>query len=263
MEFDSTAIADLSFEEKIALLEEELPEAIRNFLQSPERDKVSQQLSSKYRLHADQAGAFERAYLYMLLGVNTPEDFVQDLKDAGLPPDTVRGLTTDVNEQVFKRLQQQELHSSEVPVARSDAPAQPVVPMLQVTAAPPSVPPLEPEPPLAPPTPSYNLMRPDALVSAPQPVIRTMERDALALQHPEQVPATQQAVVSSMPHPSQITPARSFQTASVPYTSTPMPSRQLPPAPTPSTSTAPQTSPTPSQQPPQPYGSDPYREPIQ
>jgi hypothetical protein len=256
MESDSPNINELSFDEKIALLEEELPVSIRNFLQSPERDAISLRLSTKYKLHADQAGAFEQAYLYMLLGVNTPEDFVQDLKDAGIPLETIRGLTTDVNEQVFKKLQQQELHPIEASIVRTNTPTQPAVPVLKVTPAPPPSPPPVPEPPLVPPTPTYNLMRPDALVSAPQPVIRTMEKDVLALQHPEQVPAVQQSTMPPMPHPSQVTPARSFQTASVPYTSIPTPSRPVPPEPM-----APHNS-EPPPTPPASYGSDPYREPI-
>jgi hypothetical protein len=106
---DSFDTEGLSFDEKIALLEEELPVAIQNFLHSSERDSISLKLSQKYNLHADQAGAFERAYLYMLLGVNSPEDFVRDLQEAGIPSETIKGLTADINELVFKKLQQQEL----------------------------------------------------------------------------------------------------------------------------------------------------------
>ncbi len=298
MDDNSVDVSSLSFNEKIAALESTLPKSVQDFLQSPERDATSLRLSQKYRLHADQAAAFERAYLYMLLGVNTPEDFVQDLKEANIPPDTIRGLTNDVNEQVFKKLQQTELYGAGEqaiaphPEVRG---VQPQVPVMQV--APPqkeaahevakqSVEPSEPLP--------YNLMRPDALApalsqqpapipaqnvaatpiaapvptSAPQPMLRTMQTDMEAMQHPEHAPEPVLYVPSVTSVASHTTPARAFQTASIPHVMTPVASRPAieqpialnsqpenrssnPPAPSPQNPVIPGN-----------YSSDPYREPI-
>jgi hypothetical protein len=244
---DSIDVQNLSFEEKIRALEEYLPEPILNFLHSPERDAVSLRLSQKYNLHADQAGSFERAYLYMLLGVNTPEDFVQDLKDGGIDQDTIRGLTTDINELVFKRLQQEELAVPATPAqAYRSAPPRAEVPVMQVAPPPPASPAPAPVPNTPPvmaptpaepaPTPSFNLIRPDAIVSTPQPVFRTMQSDMEALQHPAPQPAEGGwSSMPTIPHPSQVSPARSFQTASVPYTSMPVASVPLPAEPAPFT----------------------------
>jgi hypothetical protein len=262
---DSIDVESLSFEQKIQALEEYLPEPVRNFLHSPERDAISLQLTQKYNLHADQAGSFEQAYLYMLLGVNTPEDFVQDLKNADIPQDIIRGLTSDINELVFKKLQQEELTEPVVATqAYRSVPERPEVPVMKVAPPPPPIPEPVPAAVLPPPIPSYNLARPDALVLAPQPVFRTMHSDMEALQHPSVQTAQSVSTMPNIPHPSQVSPARSFQTASVPYTSVPVASLPLPaqsePAPT---FVKPISAPRP--QPPHPpvsgkYDADPYRE---
>lgn len=125
---------ELPFEQQIALLMEDLPAPLQKFLRGPERDAVSLQLSQKHRLRADQAGAFEQAYLYLLIGVNSPDEFVQDLKKAGIPDDTIRGLAADINEQVFKKLQREERMGPSAPVQ----PAPAVVPAAAVPVMPPA-----------------------------------------------------------------------------------------------------------------------------
>lgn len=115
----------LPFEQQVALLIEDLPTPLQKFLRGPERDAVSLRLTQKYQLHADQGGAFERAYLYLLLGVNTPDEFVQDMREAGIEEDKIKSLTADINEQVFKKLQQEE---------RKEASPVPVVPVAGIPA---------------------------------------------------------------------------------------------------------------------------------
>ncbi len=275
---DDVDISDLSFDDKVAFLEGELPKPVQDFLHSPERDAVSLRLSQKYGLHADQAGIFEKAYLYMLLGVNSPDEFVQDLKDGGLAPDTINGLTNDVNEQVFKRLREQERTSVQSTPVRAPAPA--AVPAMQVLPTPPAAAAPIQVPVQAPETPAYNLIRPSepAAVSAPLPQVRTMRSDIEALQHPERqiVPTavTPQGSMPVIPDPAHVTPARSFQTASVPYTSAPVASNPSPIYSVPSMPIAPRlpnVAPTPinpivAQAPtasaPHDHDSDPYREPL-
>ncbi|MBU0750293.1 hypothetical protein KKH15_02130 [Patescibacteria group bacterium] len=86
----------------------ELPAPIQNFLTGPERSAKILELSNKYSLHADQAGVFERAFLFMLLGISTPTEFSEQLRAAGVSEQSVKGLINDVNEGVFKKLRQQE-----------------------------------------------------------------------------------------------------------------------------------------------------------
>jgi hypothetical protein len=66
MDPEQTPEEELSMNEKIAILMEDLPVPVQNFLRGPERDAVSSELSTKYNLHADQAGVFERSFIYML-----------------------------------------------------------------------------------------------------------------------------------------------------------------------------------------------------
>ncbi|MES2225504.1 MAG: hypothetical protein V4480_01710 [Patescibacteria group bacterium] len=246
---DSPNIDDLSFEEKVSVLVGALPAPVRDFLTSPERDAVSLRLTQKYNLHADQAAAFERAYVYMLLGVDTPDEFVQDLRNAGIGTDTVQGLTNDVNEQVFKRLREQELREPQAapkaPPASAPTPVE--VPVMQVAAAQvqpapdplpapsPTTTPITPAP--QPQTqPSYNLVPQTpappipAPSSAPVPEIRTMATDMDVARHPEKYATgtSGQGTMPDVPHPWQTSPAQSFQTASVPYTSMPVESRAIP-----------------------------------
>jgi hypothetical protein len=246
---------ELPLDQQVAILIDDLPKPIQDFVRGPERDAVSLELSTKYGLHADQAGVFEQAYLYMLLSVYTPDEFVQELREGGVSEDSIRGLTTDVNERVFKRLQNAERASP------------PVVPPAQ------QVPVHQPAPyvPSAPPAPQYQPV-------APQPAVRTMAHDMEELKHPQPAPQAfqpqyvQQPMtapapafattfmsvptvapvpvappIKSPPPAWQPTPALSFQTASIPntYIGTPQPFQAPQPI-------APMPAPVPAPQPIQP-----------
>lgn len=88
----------------VAALMKDLPKPVQDFLMSDERAVVARDLSSKYGLHVDQAAEFERAYIFMLLGIATPEEFVSILSKAGLSQEVINGLAADVNTRVFMRL---------------------------------------------------------------------------------------------------------------------------------------------------------------
>lgn len=103
-----TQASELSLADAVASLVSELPAPIREFIKSPERDEIAMRLSQKYSLHVDQAGVFQLAYLHMLIGVVSPEEFSKNLADAGIPADTVSNLIHDVNEEVFKPLRAKE-----------------------------------------------------------------------------------------------------------------------------------------------------------
>lgn len=252
-------IDDLSLGEQIDILMEELPLPVQNFLRSPERNAVSLELTRKYQLHADTAGVFERAYLYMLLGIYTPDEFVQELRNGGVSEETIKGLTNDVNELVFKRLRKEE-QQPPPPASFRTPPPRPSVPLPRVgeEEVPPNLPgqniaPAPPPPAPPPQAPSVPIYRNEPTLQVPAPHVRTMAEDM------------QQASHGMQGRP--VTPARSFQTASVPITSAPPPvppppPSYVPPAPAPVRLTpvdrahagAPIT---------KEYGSDPYREPIE
>lgn len=119
---------ETSIGEQIDIVMQELPLPVQNFLRSPARDAVSLELSRKYGLHADAAGVFERAYVYMLLGVYTPDGFVKELRKGGIDEITIKGLTTDVNEQVFKKLREEERREVSTPTISTP----PQVPMMMI-----------------------------------------------------------------------------------------------------------------------------------
>lgn len=105
---ETTPASEPSFDKAVASFVSELPNPIQEFLRSPERDQIAIRLSQKYGLHVDQAGIFQLAYLHMLIGVASPEEFSITLKDAGIPVETVSKLIYDVNEEVFKPLRAKE-----------------------------------------------------------------------------------------------------------------------------------------------------------
>jgi hypothetical protein len=96
------------FSESVATLFRSLPPPIRTFLQGTQKDALMISLTKKYNLHTDQAGEFEKSFLFMLLGVYKPDEFVSTLKEAGLSEEVINLLAQDINEQVFIPLRKAE-----------------------------------------------------------------------------------------------------------------------------------------------------------
>lgn len=166
----SLTISDDDINQSVAVLLEHLPAPVRAFVKSQERTDIALALSQKYRLHADQAGVFEQSFLYMLLGVSDPKEFVADLREAGISEEAVAGLANDLNEQVFKPLRREEEQVA--------APAAP----------PPPPPPSAPAPPPPPPPPPV----------APAEPMRTMGTDMAHVQAGYQMPYPQQPMYPSV-----------------------------------------------------------------
>ncbi|MBP7741616.1 MAG: hypothetical protein KA104_02925 [Candidatus Pacebacteria bacterium] len=126
---DETTPQEMDINEAVATLLRELPKPVQDFVTGPERARVALSLSQKYNLHADQAGEFEHAFMFMLLGISSPEEFVDSLTRAGILPEMVRGLVADVNEQVFVPLRKAEQNPTPAPtVAPAPSPIQPAMP---------------------------------------------------------------------------------------------------------------------------------------
>jgi hypothetical protein len=261
---------DMSIEDAVATLVSDLPQPIRDFVVGPERDAVSLALTKKHNLHVDQAAAFEHAYLYMLLGINTPENFTQELADAGIDDTTVNALATDINEMVFKplRARMQVGAASPPPTPPASTYPAPLVPPMKLvdTPAPAPLPaPVPPSTPIPPPAPVSLSTPPPAPISPPpipvptplqQPVpatpsgstheetyaVRTMGRDIEAVKE------------HRLPEPVSMPAHHSTLTAP------PLPPR-------PASSDAARTAPPPPNLPGTPlekqYAVDPYREPME
>lgn len=268
-----------------------VPRPIREFIAEDGLSDTTVRLAQQYGLHVDTAGTLNQLMTYVLLGFLDPANLPQELSARiQLSQEQVPGFIKDLNESIFiplqKKVREAEPELSHDERVRQDMPKKssvgyrtqspsPTVAVPQISAR-------EPEPsvsesrPLENQVPSFNLIRPNVIVSAPthpiEPTLapavqmRTMQHDIQTLQNP-QVPPLMAPHAPSMPHPSQVTPARSFQTASVPFTSVPQqraqpvqvphqviqPPLAHPPSPPISIPQTPATNDT---------SADPYREPI-
>jgi len=144
----------MTLDDAVAALVAGMPAPVQKFVTGTERTRVTMALSKKYALHVDQAGEFERAFIFMLLGISTPEEFVVSLHEAEIPPEAVNGLIEDVNKEVFMRLRDEERAQIAPVVSFRSQPPKPVV-------SPPSLSPPHPPLPSAPrlaPIPTYSLL---------------------------------------------------------------------------------------------------------
>lgn len=251
---------NMTTDEAVELMYAKLPDQVQKFLVSKERGAVALDLASKYALHVDQAGEFERAFIFMLLGVNTPEEFVDSLRKAGLPPEVVSGLATDLNERVFMRLRE-----SERDAARAPEPASKSTPL------PPPALEYEPAPTL-----------PGSPEKAPMRVVGTPTQAFSVPAVPPADPTPQQQVIHAMPNAAQpgwhpaaavhiFVPTHGAHMQPAQTATAPVPVAEVPEAPTPVVAVpvergyanpepAPQTPQTPITK---AYVADPYREPTE
>lgn len=129
-------VGDEELSDAVAEALRALPKPVQDFVTGPERARIATTLSQKYGLHVDQSGVFDVAFIHMLLGVSTPEEFTKTLADTGIAPTVVASLAADVNEQVFIPLRKAEQAVSSAPAAVAPVPLAPRLvavsaPMLQ------------------------------------------------------------------------------------------------------------------------------------
>lgn len=186
------------FENSVQEVFSTLPRPIQEFLTSPDRDAVTIRISEKHSLHTDQAGAFQKAFIFMLMGISSPEEFISDLTATGIPEQTVRALAQDVNETVFKPLREKEREGSTittpVPAPKPASSPEPIVtpiPSLERTPTPYAG--ARPQP-LTP----FNLPGADA---HPDDLFRTATRTVAPTQAPSPAPQPVQAPVIPAPVP--------------------------------------------------------------
>lgn len=267
MDSEDKEFEDMTSEEAVELLVGQLPAPVQNFLASPERSEIARELSQKYNLHVDQAGEFERAYLFMLLGIATPEEFTASLRKTGLTQDVINGLSEDINTRVFMRLRDAERNGTAPAPFLSQKPVPLPPPALDYQPAVPTL--------------------PGSPVAAPMPVPAPPPAPVQEVAPAPQAIIPQQHFVHSMPntqpqsgwHPAaavhifvpthtaqqpQVAPIQQAQEVVPTYTQAPEP---VAPAPVPPVEEVPAYVP-PASVPVTPqvkkvFGTDPYREPIQ
>jgi hypothetical protein len=99
----------LSLDESIKQVMQTLPPVIREYLAKGKYTPVAQGLMSKYSLRIDQGGILERELMLLLMGIETPEEFVQALgEEAKIAPEAVGNIVQDINTQIFIPLREEE-----------------------------------------------------------------------------------------------------------------------------------------------------------
>ncbi|MDD3531510.1 MAG: hypothetical protein PHV99_02905 [Candidatus Pacebacteria bacterium] len=92
----------LTLDESIKQVMQTLPPAVRNYLAQGRYTTVAKNMMTKYGLRIDQGGVLERELMLLLLGVETPDDFVQTLRtEATISDENIRSIVREVNEQIF------------------------------------------------------------------------------------------------------------------------------------------------------------------
>lgn len=130
-----------NLEESVAQVLKTLPPVVREYVGNQRYTPVAQALVAKYSLHIDQGGVLERGIMLLLMGVDTPDEFTQALKDdARLDDATIESIAQDINEQIFIPLRKAEqdggLEEKTPPPAVSIAPAMPASPVVRAAPEP-------------------------------------------------------------------------------------------------------------------------------
>ncbi len=116
-----------TIDDDISAVVTQLPAPIRAFFVDGKVETVAKNLTQKYQLHIDQGTVVEREIIMLLLGLNSPDEFMQALaEDARLDRQAVESIARDVNEMIFVPLRaQEEQAAEEAPSQGAGAPAQP------------------------------------------------------------------------------------------------------------------------------------------
>ncbi|HVW82976.1 MAG TPA: hypothetical protein VHC68_03485 [Candidatus Paceibacterota bacterium] len=268
----------------IAVILRNLPAPVREFLSNGQCGVFAEAFMARYNLHADQAGLLEHELTALLMGLESPDEFVVALSAEGkLPNETVQSIVDDVNREIVSPLQDALRAApkeapqppkkprpvvpvlakapSAQPGAQMPKPAQPTPPkpaMPQVSA--PMRPPLpKPSTPPANPGLAAALAKagapPANLPGAPRPaaLLEDHEEPHISLGARPPAPAAPRPVPQTPPAP---------QAARLQWNAPPKPpTPPAPPMPRPAMPPPQNLAPKPPPAPPAP-GIDPYREPI-
>lgn len=243
---------ELTLEDSVKQVMKTLPPPIRDYLAQGRYTPVAKELMAKYGLRIDQGGILERGMMMLLMGIEDPNEFMQELTtDAKLDQAAVNGIMQDINTQIFMPLRDEMRKGAEAYQQSQQAPK----PQAPATPAPAAATP------------------PRGLPAGAKPL------QAIVPQAPVQKPALRDVLASVMkaPPPAPAAPASppSLSAPKAPSVS-PAPQRAAPPenlpgapreihaplsAPAPETRTEP-PKPLASSAPAKPYSVDPYREPL-
>lgn len=136
---------ELTLKQSIGYFLMQVPEPVRNFVLNELSSEV-QKLMDTYSLHIDQGGTLQAELLLMLLGQSQPTQFMSALQEAGIAPTSIQGIMKDVNENIFKRLREEEKRPPAAPIQESLRTAPPAPTPAYTPPAPTPTPQPTPEP---------------------------------------------------------------------------------------------------------------------
>ncbi len=277
-----------TLEESVAQVMQALPPVIRAYIAQGKYTAVAKSLMAKYSLRLDQGGVLERGIMLLLMGINSPDEFLQALVDeAKLDEQTINNIAKDLNDLVFAPLRKEEeagRSGTSAPQATKPAAAaaqpQPVAAKAETRPAP-AAPPQGSLPPKAflPQSASLgDVVRSVSRPAEPSPAEQVGEKKLLQDHEEPHIevgtsPAPQAPSGFALPHRPEAPSAGA--PPNLPGAMPPRPEQPRPIVPAPGPAPAPAPSATPAPQAPQPsarpavppapvtsYSSDPYREPI-
>lgn len=247
---------ELTLDESIKEVMKTLPPPIRQYLGQGKYLVVANRIMTKYGLHIDQAGVLEREIMFLLMGIDNPDEFTKTLsEEAKIDAKTIGNIVKDVNEQIFMPLREEMRKGSkeEIKPVEIKPPHAPARPPQTLASVPRYVPPkkyfnLQNKIPPPVPTPPIQPVQPQRREVIPVPTETKLLGD-----HKEPHIEFHKPVVTE-------TPLRQALRAIVPpedlpgvIQPTPIPEPPPPPLPPKPKPAVPVT----------PYSADPYREPIE
>ena len=103
-------IEELPYEQKKAILEAHI-------------DKTVSEIANKYGLHIDTTEELYETVNNFMLGMIKPDEFKQSIESiSGIPKDKINELTSDINEQIFKKIREntQKIQGEEIDMSVLD-----------------------------------------------------------------------------------------------------------------------------------------------
>src|SRR3989344_4305185 len=82
-----------------------LPPVARAYLISGQPSSAVKTLTTRYGLSTDQGGVLERELMLLIMGIGSPQEFVLQPKvEADLADETIRGISNDLERDIFNPL---------------------------------------------------------------------------------------------------------------------------------------------------------------
>ncbi|MCX6787785.1 MAG: hypothetical protein NT108_01310 [Candidatus Kaiserbacteria bacterium] len=121
-----------TFDESVKQVMQTLPSVVRTYLSQGKYTIVAKSMMTKYGLRIDQGGVLEREIMLLLMGIESPTEFMQTLaEEARLDQKVITSIVQDINAQIFVPLREEERRGGEgsltptAPIVSMQASAQP------------------------------------------------------------------------------------------------------------------------------------------